>query len=237
MVVYHNKKTSAGKLTTSRKKHSLEGLDISLEDALLDMAVPLSTLNPTARGIVHRLDRGTSGTILLAKNDDAHLRLVALFFLRRVKKKYLALVPAAGDSDLPLTGMIDSIVDGRPALSKYTVLHMYADDSFQSVQSKPMAMLLQVETLTGRKHQVRVHCANGLGRPIFLDPLYSSYDENNENNIMPSAICSSGDKKEQFFLHAEKVEFSDLDMDVNVSAPLPIWWGDTLEQLKELELE
>ena len=123
-------------------------------------------------------------------------------------------------------------MEGR-LCQKYTVLHMYADDSLQLVQSKPMAMLLQVETLTGRKHQVRVHCANGLGRPIFLDPLYSSHDKNNENNTMPSVIRGSGDKKEQFFLHAEKVEFSDLDMDVNVSAPLPQWWGDTLEQLKE----
>lgn len=236
MAVYHNKKTGAGKLTASRKKQKLEGLDISLEDALLDMAVPLSTLNPTARGIVHRLDRGTSGAIILAKNDDAHLRLVALFFLRRVKKKYLALVPAV-DSEIPSTGIIDSVVDGRPASSKYRVIRTYAD-ILQSTQleSKPAAVLLQVETLTGRKHQVRVHCATGLGCPIFLDPLYSSgHDETNKINTLPSAIRGCEDEKEHFFLHAETIEISDLDVHVNVSAPIPQWWGNTLDQLKELE--
>jgi len=72
-------------------------MDISLVDALLDIPISLSTLNPIAQGMVHRLDWGTSGTIVLAKTDEAHLRLVASFFLRRVEKKYLALVPGCCD--------------------------------------------------------------------------------------------------------------------------------------------
>lgn len=199
MVCYHTKKTTAGKITTSRKKKKKSSetsaeseaakiMDISLEDALLDGLVPLSTLNPSARGIVHRLDRGTSGCIALAKTDDAHLRLVASFFLRRVKKKYSALIPASAVNGYDGTvavkemvvgseGVVIIPVDGRPAVSKYKVLSVHGQKRPNSQQSSnSQAVLLQVETLTGRKHQVRVHCAKGLGRPIFLDPLYSDVD-------------------------------------------------------------
>mmetsp|Transcript_29887 Transcript_29887/g.62620 ORF Transcript_29887/g.62620 Transcript_29887/m.62620 type:complete len:679 (-) Transcript_29887:221-2257(-) len=198
MVCYHTKKTTAGKITTSRKKKKKSSessaeseaakiMDISLEDGLLDGLVPLSTLNPSARGIVHRLDRGTSGCIALAKTDDAHLRLVASFFLRRVKKKYSALIPASAVNGFDGTvavkemavgseGVVIIPVDGRPAVSKYKVLSVHGQERPNSQQSSnSQAVLLQVETLTGRKHQVRVHCANGLGRPIFLDPLYSDF--------------------------------------------------------------
>ncbi|KAL7527745.1 hypothetical protein ACHAXR_005212 [Thalassiosira sp. AJA248-18] len=194
MVCYHTKKTSAGKITSSRKKKSraanannsgndgVKQLDISLVDSLLDIPISLSTLNPTARGIVHRLDRGTSGAIILAKTDEVHLKLIALFFLRRIKKKYLALVPGCECTELdnkppPLTigstGTIDAPVDGRPARSTYRVVGEYGKQPQQLSLSPPESLLLQVETLTGRKHQVRVHCAS-LGRPIFLDELYSS---------------------------------------------------------------
>ena len=256
MVCYHNKKTSAGKITTSRKKKSKkdkdemygsEALDVSLEDALLDMAVPLSTINPTARGIVHRIDRGTSGTIVLAKNDHAHMRLVALFFLRIVKKKYLALVPARsvdGELQMASHGAIHLNVDGRPAFSTYEVLGMYTDTQ----GSEPTAILLEVRTLTGRKHQVRVHCANGLKRPIFLDPLYSNHcqrtlpqvkdkknkqnldKDNSEDETIPVAIRQAASKKEQFFLHANTLSIPALG--IHVESPLPTWWNDILEQWK-----
>ena len=242
MVCYHAKKTTAGKLTSSRKKmkkgSSTSGsgssstaaddgdaiiangniiMDISLEDALLDVAsLSLSTLNPSARGIVHRLDRGTSGCIVLAKTDDAHLRLVASFFLRRAKKKYMALVTGTSSSRIPsgkkrsndgnvettmeqqppqsLTmgskGVIDVPVDGRPARSNYQVIGMYYGQKQQTQQQlqqpfDPEAILLQVETLTGRKHQVRVHCATGLERPIFLDPLYSDFQSSPSSSSLP----------------------------------------------------
>lgn len=266
MVCYHNKKTSAGKLTTSRKKKSRDGdkkgksygtkeLDISLEDALLDMGVPLSTLNPTARGIVHRLDRGTSGTIVLAKNDDSHLRLVALFFMRRIKKTYMALVPARSlvddNMDLAMEGVIDIPVDRRPAVSKYKILSTYDDQTLSTKKhQESLAMLLEVQTLTGRKHQVRVHCANGLGRPIFLDPLYSSTSNKvrNKHNVknksskgdnavlddnepIPAAILEAVGEKEQFFLHASAIKIPELD--INVESSLPSWWNGIIMQWDE----
>eukprot|EP00584_Thalassiosira_punctigera_P007647 CAMPEP_0172528178 /NCGR_PEP_ID=MMETSP1067-20121228/2647_1 /TAXON_ID=265564 ORGANISM="Thalassiosira punctigera, Strain Tpunct2005C2" /NCGR_SAMPLE_ID=MMETSP1067 /ASSEMBLY_ACC=CAM_ASM_000444 /LENGTH=521 /DNA_ID=CAMNT_0013312049 /DNA_START=366 /DNA_END=1931 /DNA_ORIENTATION=+ len=279
MVTYHTKKTTAGVITSSRKKkrrsanannsdadkNGAKQMDISLVDALLDFPISLSTLNPVARGIVHRLDRGTSGAIVLAKTDEIHLKLVALFFLRRTKKKYLSLVPGCeadidmnmGDSvDLdndPLqftigsTGVIDVPVDGRPAQSSYKVVKVFGK---QQQSSMPEALLLEIETLTGRKHQVRVHCAS-LGRPIFLDPLYSSSAQDEKSKIkgkrrqkncstfseeesapnVPKAISdlleNSNDQHERFFLHAKSLSIPEVGISVN--APLPVWWFETID--------
>lgn len=264
MVCYHTKKTSAGKITTARKKKSRDKmndnetygtkeLDISLEDALLDMRISLSTLNPNARGIVHRIDRGTSGIIVLAKHDDAHLKLVSLFFLRKVQKKYFALVPACpldGDLFLAPDGVIDLPVDGRSAYSKYGIVSRYINRSQNQEGSNPTALLLEVQTLTGRKHQVRVHCARGLRRPIFLDPLYSEGDKrkvsnsndkkskyqetNSSDETIPAEILqAAASSRETFFLHANTISIPDMDIN-NVSAPLPQCWMEVLEQWDEV---
>jgi len=279
IVCYHTKKTTAGKISRKKKrradsdstdcsKDGMKQMDISLVDALLDVPVSLSTLNPSARGIVHRLDRGTSGSIVLAKTDEIHLRLVALFFLRRVKKKYLALVPGsnttnsisgdegAGLNHMPLsftmgsTGSINVPVDGRPAHSRYRVMKLFGKQ--KQLSTIPNALLLEVETLTGRKHQVRVHCAS-LGHPIFLDPIYysleskqskrgkekkkrgspSTHNAKNTIPIQPTAISdlldNSKHKQEQFFLHADSLSIPELGLSVN--APLSKWWLDTMDHL------
>lgn len=278
IVCYHTKKTTAGKISRKKKRRAgsnnadcskggMKQMDISLVDALLDVPVSLSTLNPSARGIVHRLDRGTSGSIVLAKTDELHLKLVALFFLRRVKKKYLALVPGsnttnnmsggegAGSDYRPVpftmgsTGTINVPVDGRPAHSRYRVVKLFGK---QNQSSTPEALLLEVETLTGRKHQVRVHCAS-LGHPIFLDPMYYSsesnqskrgkeqkkrgspytYNAKNTIPIHPKAISdlldNSKHKQVQFFLHAVSLSIPELGLSVN--APLPKWWLDVMDHL------
>lgn len=264
-VCYHNKKTSAGKISASRKKKKkgaatddndddddVSNIDISLEDSLLDMNFILSTVNPVARGIVHRLDRGTSGCICLAKSNEAHMKLIASFFLRRVTKKYLALVPLSSSSSLEQEGVIDALVDGKPAVSKYRVVNTYHDGE----GSNQGAALLEVETLTGRKHQVRAHCSE-IGHPIIFDPLYSSFEppvpasrrktkkdfqrkrgkaDNTEDPVLslPKAISDVAmamiPGQERFFLHAQSLSIRDFDVDVQ--APLPTWWTETLDQLE-----
>jgi 23S rRNA-/tRNA-specific pseudouridylate synthase len=203
MVCFHSRTTTDGKIRKkknkkSRKKGKNAGnnnnddseeennyMDISLEDALLDIGVNLSTLNSDAMGIVHRIDRGTSGCIILAKNNVCHARLVTSFFRRCVDKSYIALVPNNKESDdsahneststddsaneLEQSGIISFEIGGRPALSNYNILSYYGKN-----ESKNEIMKLKVETKTGRKHQVRVHCAKALGRPILLDPIYST---------------------------------------------------------------
>eukprot|EP00577_Skeletonema_sp_RCC1716_P015976 CAMPEP_0113387054 /NCGR_PEP_ID=MMETSP0013_2-20120614/8331_1 /TAXON_ID=2843 ORGANISM="Skeletonema costatum, Strain 1716" /NCGR_SAMPLE_ID=MMETSP0013_2 /ASSEMBLY_ACC=CAM_ASM_000158 /LENGTH=530 /DNA_ID=CAMNT_0000269923 /DNA_START=19 /DNA_END=1608 /DNA_ORIENTATION=+ /assembly_acc=CAM_ASM_000158 len=256
-VCYHTKKTSAGKISAKRKKAKKGAaaapdddgskVDISLEDSLIDMNFVLSTVNPVARGIVHRLDRGTSGCICLAKSNEAHMKLIASFFLRRVKKKYLALVPSPSTSSLEQEGVIDALVGGKSAASKYRVVRTYGDES-----SSQGLTLLEVETLTGRKHQVRVHCTE-IGCPIIFDPLYSSFQppaqasrrkakkdfqrnkrgkadntEDTNQSRFPKAISDLETTmipgQEKFFLHAQSLSIPEFDVDVQ--APLPGWWTE-----------
>lgn len=124
--------------------------------------------------IVHRLDRDTSGILLLARNPRAHRRFAAAFDQRLVSKAYLAVldgVPAAaaGVIDLPLAKVstredgwrIVADPDGKPAQTGWRVLG----------EAEGRALVL-LEPETGRTHQLRVHMASGLGLPIQGDPVY-----------------------------------------------------------------
>lgn len=204
MVCSHKRKTKAGNAKRNKRIKDKTNMDISLVDALLDKNVPLSTLNAEGRGLVHRIDRGTSGCIVLAKTDEMHAVLVAQFFLRKAKKSYTALVVASKEEAIePCKGEIDIPVDGRPAKSRYRVM-----ERFDNGITK-----LHVETYTGRKHQVRVHCAKGLNAPILMDPIYSDSEQPADGNG-------------RFLLHASSLSLPDLG--INVQAPVPTWWDETI---------
>lgn len=214
MVCFHKHTTSAGKVRRPKKgRQAIDDRDVSLEDALLNQNVPLSTLNTEARGLVHRIDRGTSGCIVLAKTDDMHAKLLTQFFLRRARKRYTAVVSPT--REIESKGNIDVPVDGRPARSIYSILKRHGDD----------AISLEVETLTGRKHQVRVHCAKGLDSPILLDPIYTTNIE-----YPPAIVNILTDGRQRFFLHASSLSIPDFDIDVQ--APLPCWWDEAISEIE-----
>jgi 23S rRNA pseudouridine1911/1915/1917 synthase len=145
----------------------------TLVNALLFHVKDLSGVGGVLRpGIVHRLDRGTSGLMVVAKNDAAHRALAAQFASRRVEKEYLALVlgvPArrTGEITAPIgrdpvhrRRMSVRAARGREARSRYEVVRAFAN-----------AALLRVLIFTGRTHQVRVHLAS-IGHPIAGDATY-----------------------------------------------------------------
>jgi len=188
----------------------------TLVNALLHRYRTLSGTGGELRpGIVHRLDKQTSGLIIVARNDSAHARLAAMFSGRQIRKTYLALVygelkqdrgtidaPIARDRQRRTRMTTRRHADARHAVSHYTVL--------RRIRSRFGAFtLVSVRIETGRTHQIRVHLAS-LGHPVVGDTLYGA----------PARIVveASGPRKgepeaeslalNRNFLHAAELEFA-----------------------------
>jgi len=156
-------------------------------------------------GIVHRIDKDTSGLIVVAKNDHSHQALSEQFSSRKVFKRYVALCFGrvsnnSGTIDVPIgrdpnhrTHMAVRKVGGRPALSNYTVRQRF--DEFT---------LLDVEIKTGRTHQIRVHLTS-IKHPVVGDKIYSEGRENSVKDVATRrAITAMGRQ----FLHAAELGFA-----------------------------
>jgi 23S rRNA pseudouridine1911/1915/1917 synthase len=132
--------------------------------------------DPWRAGIVHRLDRDTSGLLVVAKSDSVHRALKSLLAARRLRREYLALV----DGHPPArTGTIDAPI-GRHRRDR-KLMSIDSDDPrearthFEIEQLLPAAALLRVTLETGRTHQIRVHLA-AIGHPVCGDPQYGTTD-------------------------------------------------------------
>jgi len=144
----------------------------TLVNAILARCPDLATINGTIRpGIVHRLDRDTSGLMMVAKNEATHARLSHQIKQRLIKKGYIALVsgqlsPEHGIIDAPIgrhpkdRKRMAVVSGGREARTEYKVIKYFAD--YTLVEAMPE---------TGRTHQIRVHFA-AIGHPVFGDPVY-----------------------------------------------------------------
>jgi 23S rRNA pseudouridine1911/1915/1917 synthase len=188
----------------------------TLVNRLVHHFATLSQLGGGLRpGIVHRLDKGTSGVLLVARTDAAHQALAAQFSGRTVEKVYLALVhgkvhnqegrittPIARDPvrRIRMTTHLDT---GRSALTSYRVLQRFDKLTY-----------LEVRIGTGRTHQIRVHLAS-IGHPVVGDKLYGA----------PPA--------ERIFLHAHRIVFTSPATGelVTVEAPLPPELAQWLERM------
>jgi 23S rRNA pseudouridine1911/1915/1917 synthase len=185
----------------------------TLVNALLHRFGSLSRAAGELRpGIVHRLDRYTSGVLLVAKNDTAHQRLAEQFASRRVEKTYLALVhgkvklerariekPIARDPRQRVR-MTARLARGRAAWTEYQVLRRFADFTF-----------LEVRIGTGRTHQIRVHLAS-IGHPVVGDRLYGA----------PAKIGGEPTLG-RYFLHSHRIRFEQPSTGerITVESPLP----------------
>ncbi len=164
-------------------------------------------------GLVHRLDKETSGIVLVAKNKETFLKLKELFKQRKIKKEYLALVYGwpknkKGEINLPIgwggklkTASLNSR-NQKQALTKYFLL-----EKFEKNNQK--YSFLKVEPKTGRTNQIRVHLAK-IGLPIVGDKLYGR-----KKNI-PKEIYLN-----RHFLHAFLIEFSFKNTRFKIENPLP----------------
>ena len=176
----------------------------TLVNALLYHLRSLSGVGGELRpGIVHRLDRETSGLIIVAKNDEAHRKLGAQFAAREVKKKYVALVHGWVKKDsgtiaqsisrdpVRRVRMTARLQGGRAAVTHYRVLRRL-DTKFGKLT------LLDVKIDTGRTHQIRVHVAE-MGHPVVGDTMYGAPKQ--------ARGKSAAIGLPRNFLHAAELEF------------------------------
>jgi 23S rRNA pseudouridine1911/1915/1917 synthase len=175
-------------------------------------------------GIVHRLDRDTSGLLMVAKHDAAQASLMAQLKARRVKKTYLALVhgsvaAAVGRIEAPIgrdprhRTRMAVVPDGRPATTGYRVRERFADWT-----------LLELDLVTGRTHQIRVHL-DAIGHPIAGDPVYGT-----------GTSRRGPDGLSRLFLHAWRLEFVSPSSDrlIRAEAPLPAELETPLDGLRAI---
>jgi 23S rRNA pseudouridine1911/1915/1917 synthase len=174
-------------------------------------------------GIVHRLDRDTSGLIVVARNDRAQRSLMTQLKDRRIKKTYLALVAGTPPAqvgrieapigrDLRHRTRMAVVPDGRPATTVYRLREHLAGWT-----------LLELDLVTGRTHQLRVHLAS-IGHPIAGDPVYAS-----------GAARRGPAGLERLFLHSWRIELGALDGErlIRAEAPLPVELERVLAGLRQ----
>ena len=182
-------------------------------------------------GIVHRLDKDTSGLIVVAKTDEIHEALSEQFRERLVYKSYIALVHGSPDINI---GKIEAPIGrnkhnrlrmkvathGRTALSLWKVRKRYAKFT-----------LLDVEIKTGRTHQIRVHMAY-INHPIVGDEIYN---EGRDNTVADTNARNAIKSMGRFFLHAEKLSFTHPETKErrDFSVPLPPTLSSFLTKLED----
>lgn len=174
-------------------------------------------------GIVHRLDKDTSGAIIVAKNDKAHVILSEQIKRHEVKKTYIALVRGTIAEDEATINMpigrstkdrkkMAVTKNGKEAVTHFKVLNRYTTN-------KGSYTLLEIKIDTGRTHQIRVHMAE-IGHPVIGDSVYS----NGKNEFGVEGQC----------LHAKRLEFVHpiTGKEMKLEAPLPEYFQKIVEQLE-----
>lgn len=180
-------------------------------------------------GVVHRLDKETSGILIIAKNEESFVNLQRQFKQGQVKKTYIALChgeikPSEGEINIPIGRLpwnrirFGVLPQGREAASKYKVLsikYLPRTDAVRGLvsnnQREPLS-LVEVYPATGRTHQIRVHMQY-IGHPIFADELYAGRKiSRRDRKLLP-----------RHFLHASKIRFTHprTGEDIEFDSPLP----------------
>jgi 23S rRNA pseudouridine1911/1915/1917 synthase len=197
--------------------------DMTLVNALIaHCGDNLSDINGVIRpGIVHRIDKDTSGLMLVVKNNDTHLAIADMMTRHEVVREYRAIVagvvgPDSGTVDAPIARSANDRrkmtvkADGKPSVTHFQVLGRYAE-----------ATDLRLKLETGRTHQIRVHM-NYIGHPVAGDPVYGS--RKNRFGLAGQALHSESIE----FIHPSTGEL------MRFSCDLPSYYSDLLEKLTPL---
>jgi len=203
----------------------------TLVNALLGRGQSLSQGgDPLRPGIVHRLDKETSGILLVAKNDYAHAKLAEFFRQRTVSKIYVALVQGlleeeSGRIELPIAR--DPVHRTRMTAKRAGLLpnSRPAHTDWRMLARIESTSLLEVKLHTGRTHQIRVHFS-ALRHPVVCDTLYGASAQLHVGHTTLPAMHRN-------FLHAAKIAFTQprTGVAINLTAPLPIELREYLARL------
>lgn len=199
--------------------HPAQSYDgVTLVNGLLYQVDKLSSINGESRpGILHRLDKDTSGLLIVAKSDKAHVKLAEDISKHKVVRKYYAICygtfeESSGTINMPIKrdehNRLKMAVDenGKYAVTHFKVLEQYKNHS-----------LLEVELETGRTHQIRVHMAK-INHPLLGDPTYG-----------PKNVFGNSGQ----YLHAYKLSFMHpiKNRQIDVETDLPIYFKEIIKDL------
>jgi 23S rRNA pseudouridine1911/1915/1917 synthase len=205
----------------------------TLVNALLYHCQDLGGINGILRpGIVHRLDKGTSGVMVVAKDDEAYHDLIRQFKNRNVEKVYLAIAHGEfGQSE----GLIDSEIGRHPKerkrMSTLTKKGRIAMTRWKRVENLDGFSFLEIYPQTGRTHQIRVHLSS-IGHPLLGDPLYGR--KGRPGSIQDPVLKECVKRMNRQALHAYRLAFDHprTRTRVQFEAPLPQDMQDVLEWLR-----
>lgn len=185
-----------------------------------------STGIPLRPGVVHRLDKDTSGLIVFAKDNPAYLNLVKQFTEREVEKHYLALLYGNLKKDSgEINTVIGRSISDRKKMSTRTKKGKEAVTQFEVIERFKFATLAKIKIITGRTHQIRVHFAS-LGNPVLGDKTYGK-----------KTVVKFGQRTISFnrqMLHAYSLKFKHpaTGQPIELTAPMP---EDMKKAIKELQ--
>ena len=205
----------------------------TLVNALLHHCPNLSGVGGVARpGIVHRLDRGTSGLLVVAKNDASHQAIARQFARRSVDKQYLALVYGRPPSPLRIENPLGRDVHNRKKFSSRSRRAKPAVTQATRLEVLPLSALLSVRIETGRTHQIRVHLSEA-GFPIVGDKDYGRVRRPPAGRPAVFQILKTLDRPA---LHAAVLGFRHprTGEPLRFEAPLPPDIEDLLKRLREV---
>lgn len=192
----------------------------TLVNALLYKYSSLSNINKEGAGIVHRLDKDTSGLIIIAKNNEVHEKLALMFKNHEIEKTYIALLNGKfNKTKLRYETYIGRSIKDRKQMSSNTNKGKLAISIFELLDNNEKYSLVKVNILTGRTHQIRVH-AKELGHSLVGDAVYGKKNDKVKRQQLHSYRLR--------FIHPISLEPMDIKTDIA---------EDMLENIKKCKLE